>query len=73
MREISEDRLIAEELEMLVSAASLEELHLIAVNAMASLIGAEQAVLWMAGGLGKPRVMAISGLSSVERNIDFTH
>lgn len=73
MREISEDRLIAEELEMLVSAASVEELHLIAVNAMASLIGAEQAVLWMAGGLGKPRVMAISGLSSVERNIDFTH
>lgn len=73
MREISEDRLMAEELETLVSATSSEELYLLAVNAMSALIGAEQAVLWIRGTLGKPKVVAISGLSSVERNIDFTH
>ena len=73
MREISDDRLMSEALETLVSATSLGELHLLAVNSMAALIGAEQSVLWVRGAFGKPKVVAISGLSSVERNIDFTH
>ena len=73
MHETSDDTLLAGELETLLSATSKEELYLIAANGMASLIGAEQAVVWVRGSLGKPRVVAISGLSVVERNIDFTH
>ena len=73
MREISQYSLMADELETLVSATSVEELYLLAVNAMASLIGAEQAVLWIRGAWGGPKVVAVSGLSAVERNIDFTH
>ena len=73
IREISEDQLLAAELEALISAASEQEFFLIAANAMSLLIGAEQAVVWVRNSLGKSRVVAISGLSSVERNIDFTH
>lgn len=73
MHETSDDSLLAGELETLLSATSKEELYLLAANGMATLVGAEQAVVWVRGGLGKPRVVAISGLSSVERNIDFTH
>ncbi len=73
MQETTADKLMAEELETLLSATSAEELYLLAVNAMSSLIGAEQAVLWIRGAFGSPKVVAIAGLSAVERNIDFTH
>ena len=73
MKEISHDRLMVEEIETLISATSAEEMYLLAANAMATLIGAEQSVLWIRRPLGKPKVVAIAGLSSVERNIDFTH
>ena len=61
------------ELETLISARSEEELFLLAANAMASFIDAEQAVLWVRSAFGRPHVAAISGLSSVDRHIDFTH
>ena len=73
MHQTTDDNLLAEELETLLSATSLEELYLLAANGMANLVGAEQAVVWARGKMGKPRVVAISGLSSVERTIDFTH
>ena len=70
---IIEDKLIGTELAALISASSESELFLIVANAMATLVDAEQAVVWLRRIGGKPYVVSVSGLSSVERNIDFTH
>jgi multidrug resistance efflux pump len=70
---IIEDKLIGTELAALISASSESELFLIVANAMATIVDAEQAVVWLRRIGGKPYVVSVSGLSSVERNIDFTH
>lgn len=69
----TEEKLLGKELETLVSASSEQELFLVAANAMATLIDAEQAVVWLRRVGGNPYVVAIAGISSIERNIDFTH
>ena len=73
MDAINEEKLLGKELETMVSATSEDELFLIVANAMATLVDAEQAVVWLRGTTGKPYVVAISGLSTVERHNDFTH
>lgn len=65
------DRLLAE-VEALLDSRSESDACQIAANAMAALLGAEQAVLWLRRS-GRPKVEAIAGLANVERNIDFTH
>jgi len=60
------------EIDLILSAKSIADSCQIAVNAMASLLEADQAVLWI-WRHGRPKIEALSGISSVERNIDFTH
>jgi multidrug resistance efflux pump len=60
------------EIDLLLGANSFTDTCQIAANAMATLMGADQAVLWI-WRRGGPKIEALSGISSVDRNIDFTH
>ena len=66
-----EQRLL-EEIRYILAATSLVDTCQIAVNAMASLMEADQAVLWLRRQ-GRPKVEAVLGIFNVERNIDFSH
>ena len=60
------------ETEALLSTTSEADTFLVAVNAMAPLVAAGQAVLWLRR-FGSPKIVAVAGLASVERHTDFTH
>ena len=60
------------ETEALLSSTSEADTCLVAVNAIASLMDADQSVLWMRR-FGGPKVVSIAGLATVERHTDFTH
>jgi len=60
------------ETEALLSSYSEADTCLVSVNAMAPLLGAGQAVLWMRR-TGGPKIASISGLAKIERHTDFTH
>lgn len=64
-------RLLAE-IDLLLGAQSVTDACQIAVNAMASLVEADQAALWI-WRRGGPKIEALSGISNVDRNIDFTN
>lgn len=64
-------RLLAE-IVLLLGAQSVTDACQIAVNAMATLVEADQAALWI-WRRGSPKIEALSGISSVDRNIDFTN
>jgi len=66
------NKLLLNEINLLLGAHSIADATQIAANAMANLLDADQAVLWI-WRRGGPKIEAISGISSVERNIDFTH
>lgn len=65
--------LLAAELENLIVSESLRQSCILVANSMAALCDASQAVLWTANAWGSPRIIGISGLSEVQRNIDFTN
>lgn len=71
MKETSQATLLAET-EALLSTSSAADTSLVAVNAMAVLVGAGQAVMWRRS-FGRPKIVAVAGLASVERHTDFTH
>jgi hypothetical protein len=60
------------EIDLLLGAHSVADTCQIAANSMASLLEADQAILWI-WRHGSPKIEALSGISSVDRNIDFTH
>ena len=60
------------EMEVLLSTNSEADTTRVAVNAMAALVGAGQAIMWRCY-LCRPRIVAVSGLTSVERHTDFAH
>ena len=60
------------ETEALLTSSSEADTCLVSVNAMAPLLGADQAVLWMRR-VGGPKVVSVAGLATVERHTDFTH
>ena len=71
MNETLQTTLLAET-EALLSSSSEADTALVAVNAFAALVGAGQAVMWRRH-FGRPRIVAVAGLASVERHTDFTH
>ena len=60
------------ETEALLSTRSEADTSLVAVNAMAALVGAGQAVMWRRR-FGRPIIVAVAGLATIERHNDFTH
>lgn len=60
------------EMEVLLSTNSEADTTRVAVNAMAALFGAGQAIMWR-HYFGRPRIVAVAGLTCVERHTDFTH
>jgi len=60
------------EIDLLFGANTVADSCQIAANAMASLLEADQAILWI-WRHGSPKIEALAGISSVDRNIDFTH
>jgi len=71
MNETLQTTLLAET-EALLSASSEADTVLVAVNAMAALVGAGQAVMWRRR-FGRPSIVAVAGIASIERHTDFTH
>ena len=71
MNETFQATLLAET-EALLRTSSAADTALVAVNAIAALVGAGQVVMWRRHW-GRPRIVAVAGLASVERHTDFTH
>lgn len=64
---------LLEECELLGRASSMQELHVLAANALSALTRSGQVLLWKMSIWGKPELVAIAGLTQIQRHNDLTN